>query len=1054
MSDVLTYVLSKYGEEPNQLQIDSANPTYNKFAEFDATSDTYASVNPSHVIANTATLHELIKFPKPNTADATYKQIVSAVLTAGVFYASYAELSRAPQATVYPLMSNFTKNTTWSDKPDFAAAAATVTVNNYTYGGATTDGAYSHYHPSTSFTLTPLAAAYIARYGCALKQNTSYAGRTYIWEGTYLAGYVNYQFSRSSSRVWVTQQATLTLNYSSSYALPNVNGTYPERNDTVYRGADVTFRGIATDPVLTALPMQLKAKIAIYNSNKQLVSFDTSYPGYNSFVNVEDGKEFTVTINTKTLPAGDYYYKVTATNNGNSSTIAETDYIPFEVKVGTTLKYSTVSPASGGSFYGSVQSYLTFNFSQDKSSTKAPDIGVSSASVVFASVTNPTDTMTIPANLISYDGAKFTVSIPPMTLKPGTYSVTASGKDTIDGSWSLPRAVQFTVNYPTLSVQSTSPSSGSEIDKNNANTFGAIFARPGDNVGGSYIYGKNAVFVYRENGATSENTVPPTTAHLTATPITVEAVLPSGTFSAKRYECKWKITDNLDRIVESSWTGFTAKDLSLSFASISPENGARLDRKVDNSFTITMQANAEVAGLDLTIGTATLSYRKQGRTNTTNVTGSINGLSADAIIAAGRLDNDDYEYRWSVVDNKGKTVTSDWLAITTRDAIPVTSAYSPNGILISDKLPITFRWIHDTATGSAQTEAELYRSPDGVSWSRFAHVESAETSYTVDAGTFANGEWYWRVRSANLDGTFGEYSEPAKFTVIGSPAAPIITVTNTVGRPTIKWQSPEQEAYEITLDERPPVMYRGTNKSWISPEYLPDGEHTISVRVQNKYNLWSAPGIAIITVTHTEGAAIIADAASERSVRLTWSSSGYDYYIVYRDGKPICKTQLGVYEDRYSIGECVYQIRGCYNSNYNYGLSAELPVTCDPPDPCICEVGGEWLDLALCDTQHRAYKVSRAASIQHLRLAGRTYPTPVNSIARTLAISLDFAVPKGESKKQIKGLLGKVCCLKIPDGEMVIGPVSALDTSYEAFYSVWSVSVEQSDFTDEVRLDA
>lgn len=941
-----------------------------------------------------------------------------------------------PNYKIYPLLSDFTLYTTYNTKPGYDNVIMHALQKLST---STEDPRY------VQVDLTSKQAAEIIRHGYAISisrdLNTS-SSTDYPF--AYVGGY--YQGPRQSDGSVRIMTEYLIFDFSTEAILQMaVTGTAPAALETIYRGTKYTFKATAVDPYLTASAMNLtNGGFVIYDNAGEEVKRMTG--------EIAADGSFTAVIDTSDLADGSYTYKACAVHDSLTGLFQEdcgwSTAKRFTVKTGTTLKFDSVTPGSGSNIYGTKANDITFKFKQNKSSSKSPDISIASAQIEGYGLGTSTNFA------YKYDGTSFTVTIPMLSLREGIVQLRASGTDTIGGTWDTnDSTIEFNVQYPTLSVKSVFPQSGAEIDKNSAFTFKAEFSQPAESIGGDAIRISAASMIFRETGSIVETEVASTKTSLSNHIYYVEAAVPANTFDEKQYEYKFRATDTRGRVTESSWNSFRAKNLSLNFASLSPESGARLDRNSDNYFQATLALNAEVAGMTLTVSSATLVYRKKGKTSTTSVTGTVSGMSVMATISAGKLDNDDYEYRWSVTDSKGKTVTSGWLEITTKDAIPVTTAYSPNGILMSDKLPITFRWIHDTATGSAQTEAELYRSPDGAVWTRFARIESAETSYTVDAGTFSNGEWLWRVRSANLDGVFGEYSEPAKFTVIGSPAAPIITVTNTVGRAAVKWQSDEQEAYEITLDHRLPVMYRGASKTWISPEYLPDGAHTISVRVQNKYGLWSAPGIAIITATHTEGAAIIADAESERSVQLTWSSSGYDYYIVYRDEKPICKTQLGFYEDRYSIGECVYQIRGCYNNSYNYGLSAELRITCDPPSPCICEVGGEWLDLQLCDTQHRAYKVSRAASIQRLRLAGRAYPTPVSSMARTLAISLDFAIPQGEPKKQIKALLGKIACLKIPDGEMVIGPVTALDTSYEEFYSVWSVSVEQSDFDDEVSLD-
>lgn len=1046
MSELLTYA------NGNQVQIDSDNGSYS---------------STTAVIATTDKIYELIKFPDPTSNDARYKKVAASTLKIAAIYFESEENASKPSISLFPLLSYFSpSSTTWNNKPDMAGAATTGTIQPWTYylnPATETDknGIIWKIIPAVvQFNVTAQNAAFIARNGFAVKQNRKFPNQVYLYQGAYMAGSLEEKIqirqtgSSEYTRLLLRYRSNFELNFSNEYALPVPEAVAPKSNETVYRGSKVTFKGKVTDPILTASEMNLKGKISIYNSSKNLVSFSETPANYNRFVNVNDGTEFSTVIDTSSLTAGTYYYKVSATNNGESSTLAETDYIPFKIEVGTSLEFSSVSPSSGGSFYSTQTNYITFSFSQKKTTSSAPDIGVKSATVVFTRTNNSNQKITISDSQLSYSGAKFTVALSPNTIPIGTWTVSASGKDTIGGSWTITRTIQLTATYPTLSVQSTSPSSGTELDRNSDNVFSAIFARPAENVGGSYVYGKSAVFIYRESASAVEKTLSPTSSQLTGTPITVEVNVPAGTFQERKYECKWRIVDNLDRTVESSWVSFTAKNLVLVFTNISPSSGVRLNKKSDNTFSATLKQNATVAGKELTVKSGGITYRKKSNpARETFVTGTVSGMSVSAVIRANSLDSDEYEFQWVVVDSDSKSVESEWMLFTTLDALPVTSAYSPNGVLVSGNEAITFYWIHSTATGSAQTQAELQFGEDGVTWGMPIELRQSQTEWTATAGIFTSGEWFWRVRSANLDGNFGEFSQPAKFTVVGIPAPPIIIVTNDIGRPSIKWQSAQQAAFEITLDNGMPEMHRGDTKTWISPQYLEDGEHSITVRVQNKYNLWSAPATAVVTVTHASGSTINVDASAERSVTLTWSSSGYDFYIVYRDGTPICKTQLGFYEDRYSIDECEYQIRGCYNDNFNYGLSAKITITCTPPEPCICEVGGEWIDLELSDTQHRAFKVNRAVSVQNLRLSGHAYPAMVKSNARTLSISIDFSIPIGAPTKQFKELLGKTACLKIPAGEMVIGTVKALDTSYEEFYSTWSIAVEQSNFSDEVSLD-
>ena len=81
------------------------------------------------------------------------------------------------------------------------------------------------------------------------------------------------------------------------------------------------------------------------------------------------------------------------------------------------------------------------------------------------------------------------------------------------------------------------------------------------------------------------------------------------------------------------------------------------------------------------------------------------------------------------------------------------------------------------------------------------------------------------------------------------------------------------------------------------------------VRVQNEYGFWSAWGAAPLQIINTPGSAITLTAETGREVTLAWAASGFDYYIVYRDGTAIARTTEPLYTDRTSIGQVKYQVR-------------------------------------------------------------------------------------------------------------------------------------------------
>ena len=89
------------------------------------------------------------------------------------------------------------------------------------------------------------------------------------------------------------------------------------------------------------------------------------------------------------------------------------------------------------------------------------------------------------------------------------------------------------------------------------------------------------------------------------------------------------------------------------------------------------------------------------------------------------------------------------------------------------------------------------------------------------------------------------------------------------------------EAMQRAMGKLSGGTHYGTEKTWTSPAYLSDGSHTVRVRVQNQYGMWSDWGAAALPVTNTPGAVTDAtaeefgDGAFDKGIRftipLTWA---------------------------------------------------------------------------------------------------------------------------------------------------------------------------------------
>lgn len=497
----------------------------------------------------------------------------------------------------------------------------------------------------------------------------------------------------------------------------------------------------------------------------------------------------------------------------------------------------------------------------------------------------------------------------------------------------------------------------------------------------------------------------------------------------------------------------------VTIADVSPADGASLNRSAPVTILFSPSTKAKDDGYSTLktpeVTSWTVTWRKKGTTATQTISGS--PAKTSLIVPANTFPSGEIEYQITVVSNTGGTYTTDWVSISTVDTIPVATPLSPDSSLEDGTQAITFRWTHSNESGSAQTKAELQKSADGSAWTTLGTVTGASNEYAAPAGTFTSGTWYWRVRTYNLDGAAGEWSTALSFVVVAGPTKPVIVVKDASPRPLINWQTSEQSAYQLQLDDIIDITEYGSEKTWRCPVYLDDGAHTFRVRSQNSYGLWSEWGSATFTVSHTAGGAIALTVDADHRAELSWSYAGsWTEFVVYRDGVAIAKATDYSYTDDYSVGTVRYQVRACASDGtYNYSLSNEVTVSVMPETVMLSALGsGKWLFLRLSTAQHRTntIKASRTFSLTHL--SGRKFPEAELTEFCDRSISVSYATDDEDEKAALEALMGSPVCLKTPGGKMVIGILDTLSETESMFYSSYSFAVSQMHYPEEVDLDA
>ena len=456
----------------------------------------------------------------------------------------------------------------------------------------------------------------------------------------------------------------------------------------------------------------------------------------------------------------------------------------------------------------------------------------------------------------------------------------------------------------------------------------------------------------------------------------------------------------------------------------------------------------------LTQASATFRWRigSSGTVNTINC-----GTTQGCTVPAGTFTSDEIQWQVTVVTNSGVSATSDWYTLSTVESLSEAVPISPVGSLVDGSMPITFSWNHIIATGTTQTKAELQYSLNGSgSWTSLATVTGPATTYTAPANTFEAGTVSWRVRTYNSDNQAGEWSAASDFIVMVAPDAPSVQCTSgTSPRVAISWQTTGQQAYEVEVGNIKSGLQFGVAQSWVCPDYLPDGQYIVRVRVGNRYDLWSEWGTCAVTVANTAGEAIALTATAGHTVQLSWQTQGeYDAFFVLRDGVPIAHTTARNYVDNFVAGAHAYSVRGTYADSGNYGLSNEVHATVSCDTAYISPVPeANWLRLGYADTQDRRTSVSVARSVEYVHLCGGRYPTAEVSDFWEGSMGVVCAMREPAECDELESLAGRLVCIKDQWGNMAIGILDSISKQSAHFFQTYSFTVSRVDYTEEVAYD-
>lgn len=467
---------------------------------------------------------------------------------------------------------------------------------------------------------------------------------------------------------------------------------------------------------------------------------------------------------------------------------------------------------------------------------------------------------------------------------------------------------------------------------------------------------------------------------------------------------------------------FQDENVGLDISNGSPASGAYISTGQANLFTwdTTVDTTWACVG-DVQPKSTIFRWKDEAGTVHELSAGSANSIT----VPANTFTGSEIQWQVEVTANSGIVTTSEWITLSTSEPESTAIAKSPRNTVIDGTKTATFTWEHVISTGSAQTAFDLQISQDKESWSTLKSGTGSDASVAVPGNELPGGTLYWRVRTYNTDGTAGVWSEAVNIIVVAAPDTPSITVTSLEPRFAIRWQQSGQQAYEVQLDGTTITKRFGAESSYQHDGYLSTGTHSVRVRIQNQYGLWSEWGAAALPITNTEGATITLNAEGSNSVTLSWTgSSEYSGYIVYRDGVKLAETTETSFVDHFALGAVQYQIRGIYVDSGYYTMSNS--VIANISVPCIMITAVEnpvWKRINLSTGSLRSTGLSTSQSVTYLHHVGAELPSAEIGEAVTMTYNLDCAFKSSDlaAAQAFEALRGKLVCVKEPGGERYIG---------------------------------
>lgn len=386
-------------------------------------------------------------------------------------------------------------------------------------------------------------------------------------------------------------------------------------------------------------------------------------------------------------------------------------------------------------------------------------------------------------------------------------------------------------------------------------------------------------------------------------------------------------------------------------------------------------------------------------------------------IPAGSITADSFKWQVKVCSDDDVWSEDDdvWFyADTVNDSISSAKAVYPAEITIDGLENNVFRWEHIIESNSRPTAADFQYSIDGGSfWVNFYHYNGRVCECIIPAKLLPAYDVLWRVRTYNSVGVAGEWSEAVSINVRGIPNPPSITSVSDRPFPEIFWEAEDQALAEISIDGNVMRIY-GSLSFYRWPELVLQGSHSLKIRTQNSYGLWSDWTEKEFSVVNTPSSQVSLDAQSNLySVHLSWDKNFNEVYI-YRNSSLIAKvlgSQLS-FDDLESLGSNEYTI---YAVDFDGSYTRSNCVSAAPLiNSSALGKDNLWIEFDGRFNKIVGYSADFEKSLDFKEFLGRNLPAFFSSDLFDNVHSFTFSIRKNQLFKlnQLRSFLGELVIYK------------------------------------------